>query len=93
MDIGRVEGCDGPDEELHSVEDTPPGEDGYDSGGEGGILDPPAPRIGILVGLVVFSPNAFGSRPVPCSCSRISKKSRGGLSGLPSCLIRHYVFL
>jgi hypothetical protein len=61
MGIGGVEGCDGPDEELPSSEDSPPEEDGDESGGEGGIPDPPAPRIGISVGLVVFSPNGFGA--------------------------------
>jgi hypothetical protein len=75
--IGGVEGYDGTDEELPLSEDSPPKEDGDESGGEGGILDHLAPRIGVSLGLVVCPPNGFGRRPMPCSCSQISEKSRG----------------
>jgi hypothetical protein len=88
MGVGGVEGWYGSDEEFPSSKDSPPKEDGEESGGDGGIPGPLAPGISVLVGLVVFPPKGFWGKPVPWSCSWISEKSRGSLSGLPSCLIR-----
>jgi hypothetical protein len=65
MGVGGIEGCDGSDEELASSEDSPSEEDGDESSEEGGIPDPPAPRICVSIRLVVLSPKGFWSRPVP----------------------------
>jgi hypothetical protein len=65
MRVGGVEGCDSFDEEFPLSEDSPPEEDGDEPGGEGGIPDPPAPRIGVSVGSVVILPKGFSGRPVP----------------------------
>jgi len=82
MGVGSVEGWDGLDEELPFSKDSPPGEDGYEWGGEGGILDPSALRIGVSVGLIILSPKGFKSRPVPSSFSLILEISKGWLSSL-----------
>ena len=60
MGVGGVKGCDDSDEELPLSDDSLPEEDGDELGGEGGIPNPPAPREGFSMILVVF-----WSRPVP----------------------------
>ena len=65
--VGGVEGWD---EELPSSEDSSPEEEGYEGGGDGGILDPPA--AGVRIGYV-----GFKVRSVPPSFSLILEKSNG----------------
>ena len=77
MGVGGVKILYDSDEDLPSSDNSPPKEDGDEPGGEGGIPDPPAPRVGVSVGLIVSSPRGFKSRPVPSSCSLISKKYNG----------------
>jgi hypothetical protein len=55
---------------MPSSKESPPEEEGYDGGGEGGIPDPPA--AGVRIGSVGFT-----VRLVPPICSLILEKSKG----------------
>jgi hypothetical protein len=74
--VGGVEGWD---EELPSLEDSSPEEEGDEGGGEGGIPDPPT--AGVKTGSV-----GFKVRLVPPSCYLISEKSNGWSKGGFGCL-------
>ena len=69
--VGGVEGWD---EELPSLEDSSPQEEGDEGGGDGGIPDPPTARV--RIGSV-----GFKVRSVPGSCSLISENYNGWFKG------------